>query len=177
MSTSHPSHAAADCNSDVTLRDGLAPDDDSAIRDIVASTGFFNPREIEVAVELVREGLARGDASGYRFLVASLDGRAIGYTCYGPVACTAASFDLYWIAVHADHRRRRIGRLLLLETERRIAAAGGERVYIDTSSRAQYAPTRRFYERHGYVCAALLPDFYARGDHRLIYSKQIVAAV
>ena len=29
----------------------------------------------------------------------------IGYVCYGPIACTVGSFDLYWIAV--DRRRAR----------------------------------------------------------------------
>jgi hypothetical protein len=44
-------------------------------------------------------------------------------------------------------------------------------VYIDTSGRAQYASTRAFYEKNGYVCEARLKDFYAPGDDRVIYSK------
>ena len=47
------------------------PDDIAAIRRIVASTGFFRPDEIAVAVELVEERLARGlEASGYHFVFA-----------------------------------------------------------------------------------------------------------
>ena len=59
--------------------------------------------------------------------------------------------------------------MALAETE--IVKAGGTRVYVDTSSRKQYAPTRTFYERVGYSKDALLEDFYAPGDGKVIYVK------
>ncbi|MBC7954450.1 MAG: GNAT family N-acetyltransferase, partial [Cytophagales bacterium] len=40
-----------------------------------------------------------------------------------------ASYDLYWIAVHAEHRGRGLGRRLASEVERLIADRGGTRVY------------------------------------------------
>jgi hypothetical protein len=52
-------------------------------------------------------------------------------------------------------------------------AAGGDRMYIDTSGRPQYAPTRAFYERNGFRCDATLRDFYATGDDRIIYVKMV----
>jgi hypothetical protein len=59
------------------------------------------------------------------------------------------------------------------EAERRIRDLGGLRVYVDTSGRAQYAPTRAFYERLGYLPAAVLDDFYAPGDPKVIYCKAL----
>jgi hypothetical protein len=44
-------------------------------------------------------------------------------------------------------------------------------MYIDTSGREQYAPTRAFYERMGYHQAACLADFYAPGDARVIFAR------
>ena len=44
-------------------------------------------------------------------------------------------------------------------------------VYIETSNREQYAPTRGFYLRCGYRQEALLKDFYAVGDDKVIYGK------
>ena len=157
----------------VQLRDTVLPADAAAVRDIVASTGFFHPPEIDVAVELVQEHLSRGSASGYLFLFAEHAGRVVGYTCYGPIACTVGSFDLYWIAVHHDHRGRGLGRYLLAATEERIARAAGRQVYIETSGRAQYAPTQHFYEACGYTRAAVLADFYAPGDDKIIYAKAL----
>ena len=158
---------------DPVFRYEVRPEDREHVRRIVASTGFFNPAEIDVAVELVHERLTRGAASGYHFVFLERDGEVLGYACYGPIAGTAASFDLYWIAVDHSIRRRGLGQLLMAETERLIHQAGGRRVYIETSRRSQYAPTRRFYERSGYRVEAMLKDFYAPGDDKAIYVKAL----
>lgn len=157
----------------VTLRDRVLPSDAQAVRDIVASTGFFYEPEIDVAVELIEDRITRGDASDYQFLFADMDGRTVGYACFGPIACTVGSYDLYWIAVRSDVRSQGVGRMLIEETERRIASQAGRAVYIETSSRAQYEPTRHFYERCGYRKEATLADFYADGDDKVVYSKRV----
>lgn len=160
----------------ITLRETVVHADLDSVREIVSSTGFFSAAEADVAVELVHEHLQRGTASGYHFLFAEREGRTIGYTCYGPIACTIGSYDLFWIAVHDDDRRHGLGKLLLKESEERIARAGGRRVYIETSGRAQYKPTQQFYERCGYRLEAVLADFYSTGDDKLIYSRALAGA-
>lgn len=159
----------------VTLRQDVLPADATRVREIVASTGFFHDHEIDVAVELVDERLGKGPASGYHFVFAECEGRVAGYACYGPIACTAHSYDVYWIAVHLDFQGQGLGRMLLAESERRIASAGGRRVYVETSGREQYAPTRRFYERSGYCREAVLTEFYGPGDDKVIYLKTVGA--
>lgn len=160
-----------------TLRFELRVGDEDAVRSIVESTDFFSPAEINIAVELVQERRAKGDASGYHFVFLDevQDGqfRTLGYTCYGAIDGTLSSYDLYWIAVADSLRGRGLGRVLLQESERRIAAAGGQRIYVDTSSRATYVPTRAFYERSGYLQEALLADFYAPGDGKVIFCKVV----
>jgi len=158
---------------DLLLRQTVADADRTAVREIVASTGFFTPAEVDVAVELVDERLARGPASGYFFLFADRPGQTIGYTCYGPIACTIGSYDLYWIAVHQSCRGQGLGRQLLEATEQSLRQVDGRRVYIETSSRDQYLPTRGFYERCGYRQDAVLADFYAPGDGKVIYVKAL----
>jgi GNAT superfamily N-acetyltransferase len=160
-------------SSQITFRDAVTPADRDIVRSIVERTGFFRPDEVDVAVELVDERLTRGDASGYHFVFAESGPITTGYACYGPTACTLGSFDLYWIAVDPQAQQHGIGRKLATEVEHRIAATGGRRIYIDTSGKLQYEPTRVFYERCGYECEARLVDFYAPGDDRLIYSKQV----
>ena len=149
----------------------LEPKDPERIHRLVGITGFFNEEEIRIARELAEERLAGGERSGYFFVMAEHYGRLAAYTCYGPIAGTANSFDIYWIAVHPDFQRRGMGRRLLRETERLIHASGGRRAYVDTSQRAQYASTRIFYENCGYRLEATLADFYAPGDGKAIYCK------
>jgi len=157
-----------------TYRTIVRPADRAWVRDIVTSSNFFSSEEIDVAVELVDEYLRSGEASGYHFLFADFAERVAGYTCFGPVPCTQSSYDLYWIAVHEDFRGQGLGLHLMQRTESLIAARGGKRVYIETSSRPQYDPTRGFYLRCRYRQAALLPDFYADGDGKLIYERRLL---
>lgn len=171
--TTDPATSQSPAAQHLPLRDAVRHADTDSVRAIVASTGFFAPHEIDTAVELVQEHLQRGAASGYHFIFADTDNEPIGYACYGPIACTVGSFDLYWIAVRAAFRGHGLGRRLLREAERRVAAAGGRRLYIETSSRPLYEPTRRFYERCGYRAEAHLSDFYSPGDAKVIYVRPL----
>jgi len=149
------------------------PEDLETVRRIVDSSGFFNPEEIEVAVELVAERLSKGEKSGYFFIFVESDGRTVGYACFGPIAGTQCSFDLYWIAVDQDFRGQSIGKELLKKSEEAILAMNGHRIYVETSSRSQYAPTRKFYRSNGYRLDASLKDFYAPGDSKYVYLREI----
>jgi len=155
----------------IGLRHEVRDEDLITVREIVESTGFFYPGEVDVAVELVDERLHRGDASGYFFAFVEMDGRTVGYSCYGPIACTASSFDIFWIAIHSDAQRHGMGKWLMSVTEELIFARGGTRIYVETSGREHYLPTRSFYDRCGYQKVAELPEFYGLDDSKVIYLK------
>jgi D-alanine-D-alanine ligase len=141
------------------------------VREIVASSGFFYREEIDVAVDLVRERLLKGLSSGYYFFFVELNGEVLGYACYGPIACTITSYDLFWIAVGQAARGLGIGQRVLQRVEEKIRHLGGSRIYVETSSRELYRPTHRFYRSCGYEKEAMIRDFYAPGDHKILYLK------
>jgi ribosomal protein S18 acetylase RimI-like enzyme len=143
------------------------------VRDIVTSTSFFSDEEADVAVELVQEHLHKGPAGGYLFVFAEVDGRTVGYACYGPVPCTLNTFDLYWIAVRPDARGRGLGRALLSRVEERLRGSGRAKLVAETSSRQQYAPTRDFYLACGFEEEARIRDYYAPGDDVLYFTKRL----
>jgi len=155
------------------LREEPTARDGAAVRELTAATGFFSDEEVAVAVELVDARLAQGLASGYRFLFADGNGGLDGYVCYGPIALTRSSFDLYWIAVRPGLQRTGLGRRLMEAAEDRARDLGATAMYVETSSRPQYEPTRTFYRRLGYRAAAELPDFYGPGDGQVIFAKQL----
>ncbi|MGK5094426.1 GNAT family N-acetyltransferase [Deltaproteobacteria bacterium TL4] len=155
----------------LTYREKAQPSDCAAIQKIVASSGFFCEDEVKIAVELVEERLAKGERSGYFFIFAEHYGEVIGYTCFGPIDGTLFSFDFYWLAVLEEWRGRGIGMELIQRTEQSIARSGGTRIYIETSSRDQYTPTRKLYLKTGYIEEAVIQDFYAPGDGKVIYTK------
>jgi GNAT superfamily N-acetyltransferase len=155
------------------LRRGANPTDPTAVEALVRATGVFSPSEVAVARELVEERLHRGAASGYEFLFAEDEAGLLGYACWGQIPCTERSYDLYWIAVRPERQGGGVGRRILSLAEEEIARAGGSRIYVETSTRAAYDPTRAFYERCGYARAATFDDFYAAGDGKAVYLKTL----
>lgn len=158
----------------ITWREDPKSGDAPAVERLAAESGFFNAEEIAVARELVEERLAKGPASGYLFLFAQDEsGRLLGYACYGPIAGTQASWDLFWIVVDRAARGQGIGGQILRETEKRAVRQGAAGLYVETSSREQYSPTRGFYMDRGYTVEAVLRDFYAPGDDKIIFVKRL----
>jgi ribosomal protein S18 acetylase RimI-like enzyme len=140
------------------------------IEEIVRATGVFSEAEVGVALELFDGSVNGGD---YEFIGAFDADTLIGYACFGLTPSTDRTYDLYWIAVHPRAQRGGAGAALMSEVERRLEACRARLVLIETSSRADYAPTRRFYDRLGYEEAARLRDFYAPGDDRVVLSKRM----
>ena len=58
----------------MNIRTELRPEDRAPLEKLLRATGFFNPQELEVALELVDERLTHGEKSHYRFLVLEGDG-------------------------------------------------------------------------------------------------------
>lgn len=157
----------------ITFRTEARPEDLSAVREIIESSGFFYDIEVPVALELVEDRLEKGNDSDYKFIFADLDGRTVSYACYGHIDGTVGSYDLYWIATHELMRGRGIGRLVLDEVHRAIKSLGGNLVIAETSSLDKYEPTRNFYLRAGYVNEAFIADFYRKGDGKVFFIKRI----
>jgi ribosomal protein S18 acetylase RimI-like enzyme len=141
---------------------------------LTRATGLFTEDEVATAVELLDESV--GGSADYHFVGAFDDGAAdalAGYACWGPTPGTTGTADLYWIAVDPAWQGKGVGTQLVREVERRLKADGCRLVVVETSSRAAYEPTRRFYERRGYTRAATIPGYYAPGDDLVIYTKDL----
>jgi ribosomal protein S18 acetylase RimI-like enzyme len=141
---------------------------------IVRATRVFREEEIAVAVELMEIAAKEKDQKDY-FIFSYVDEHGVvqGYYCMGPIPMTHSTYDLYWIAVHPQLQRKRIGRELLEHCESQVRAMGGSLIMVETSSQPKYEPTRRFYVRHQYQEEARIKDYYAHGDDLVIYSKHI----
>jgi Sortase and related acyltransferases len=141
---------------------------------LVEETGFFRPDEVDVAAELVQERLQKGEESGYYFCFADdPEGNLLGYVCYGPTPCTVGSFDLYWIVVGKGAQGRGLGAELDARTVEACRTMGGRKLYVETSGKELYQPTRAFYRKTGYREAAILKDFYDIGDDKVILEKDL----
>jgi ribosomal protein S18 acetylase RimI-like enzyme len=155
------------------------------LREILDATEVFRDDEVAVALELFDETFAAGPArapydpgdgvANYEFIGGfTRDTEQLaGYACYGATPGTDRTYDLYWIAVHPACQGTGGGTLLLEEVERRLRQREARLLIVETSSREEYAPTRRFYLSRGYEEAARLADYYAPGDARVIFAKRL----
>ena len=176
----------------------LAPDDRARVDEILRATGVFRAAEVDVGLELFDEAFGEGggfglDSAGYVFAGAFAEeltedrrpktearpklGRSLfGFACWGRTPETDATFDLYWLAVDPAAQGSGAGSVLMAEIERKVADDRGRMIVIEVSGAEHSGGARRFYEKHGYVAAAAVRDFYAPGDDRIIYTKRMPRA-
>jgi len=139
----------------------------ASVDQLLTENGIFRRREVLVAIELVQDRLAKGKDSEYRFVFADSESTLAGFVCYGEIT------DLYWIAIRNDCKGTGLGKELLLRAEQDALNSGARAMFIETSSRTDYAPAQRFYEKNGYSSTCTVHDFYDRGDHKIILSKTL----
>jgi ribosomal protein S18 acetylase RimI-like enzyme len=148
--------------------------DRGQIHDITSRAGVFNQEEIACVPAMFDEYLSYGtEASGYYFIVYREGNQVLGYAIYGPRDLTSGVFDLYWIAVDPNARRKSIGRNLLTFCEGSVREMGGRMLVAETSGSALYDSTREFYVRMGYIDEATVKDFYSPGDDLKIFVKRV----
>ena len=155
----------------MTVRD-LVAGDQTSVREALKDCGAFSEEEVRVAMEMVEGGL-KGD---YSLPAVEIDGKVCGYACIGRVPLTQAAWYIYWICVHPSMQRKGVGRALQVRIEQLVRQAGGTRLVLETSGRADYEASRRFYRAAGFTEAGRVPDFYKPGDDCVVYYKALEEA-
>jgi GNAT superfamily N-acetyltransferase len=151
---------------------GIKSEDRKSIEDLLRSTGYFYEFEIQTALEIADETLAKGsEISGYYWVKITDEDGVIAFANYGKNAFSTHSWDLYWIAVHQNSRNKKLGSVMLKAIEDDVKKLGGKILWIETSGRPLYASTEGFYRKNGYQLQASLKDFYGPDDPKQIYSK------
>ena len=163
--------AAAALPDAIRYRDTLDAADPSRIKALVESTRVFSAEEMKTAADLADWTLAGTDF--YRFIFAERDDELLGYTCYDRIPLSALSYDLYWIAVAPAARGTGLAHELMERTAAAARRDGGLWIFAETSSREPYAPARAFYLKSGFAEVARYEDFYALGDAKIMFRRQL----
>jgi D-alanine-D-alanine ligase len=147
--------------------------DRAAVLRFMEETKFFRPNEVVIAAEVYDDAIKQAGQGDYNSYVARVDGKTVGWVCYGETPCTLGTYDIYWLAVDPNCQGLGIGRKLMAFAEAGIKAAGGRIAIIETSGSEKYVSTQAFYLKVGYKEAARVDDFYAPGDPKIIYTKLV----
>ncbi|MFQ5441809.1 MAG: GNAT family N-acetyltransferase [Thermodesulfobacteriota bacterium] len=160
----------------LSIREVLGGDggaDRSAIVSIVKRCGNLSEEEKGCALELLDIYLDDGEDEGYFFRTAMLSGVPAGFICYGATPLAEGVFDIYWIVVDPDYRKKGVATNLLKDTEKRLAREGARLMMAETSGQSGYSPARSFYERNGFQEEARIRGFYKPGDDLVVYVKRV----
>jgi ribosomal protein S18 acetylase RimI-like enzyme len=156
----------------------VEPKDRDRVHELLVAVARFTEQEVQWAIELVDLALEHPERGEY--FVHVLDepdsGRnrmVQGYVCYGPTPLTDGVFDLYWIAVDPKQQGQGFGQVLLRFVENEVRRQRGRMLLIETSSKATYAPTLRFYQRSGYDEITRIKDFYRIEDDKVVFCKKL----
>lgn len=151
---------------------GIEKRDRPALKTILQAQEHFKPSEIIVALEIIDLALTQPDQDDYSICVAEgEEGDILGYICYGKAPLTDAVYDLYWIVVHPVFWNQGTGTFLLRYAEKDLKGRQARLLLIETSSLPPYETPRLFYLKHQYKELAKVKDYYAIGDHKLIFGK------
>ena len=140
----------------------------SAIKLILEDTDLFPPDMLDDMIE----PFLRGNEQQDRWLVCETetDG-VIGFSYTRAEELADSVWNLLAIGFRARYQASGFGTKLIEEVERSLA---GERILIvETSSLDVFAKTREFYETRGYEQEAVIRDYWADGEDKIVFRKRL----
>lgn len=130
----------------------------------------FVPNDIPAVTSVVRDALRENYPTSIYldihrwwregFLIADLEGHPVGFLA--AVLPANGQARILMLAVSAVYRGRGIGSLLMDAFLRNCEARGLRRIELEV--RVSNIDAIRFYQRHGFALAQVLPRFYTDGE-------------
>lgn len=86
---------------------------------------------------------------------------------------TQGTWNQLLIAVHPEHQGQGIGTQIMQLTEQILGEQGERVLLVETSGTEGFERTRAFYQKNGYEEEACIRDYYAEGDHKIVFRKAL----
>jgi ribosomal protein S18 acetylase RimI-like enzyme len=150
----------------MTIRPTQA-EDVPALIIVVDETGLF-PSDM---LQDMLAGFLSKTQSNEILLTSEMKGQAVGF-CYAvPEKLTDGTWNMLAIAVLPTQQGGGLGSAIAKELEHSLRTLGQRILIADTSGTEQFALTREFYRKCGYVEEARIRDFWAAGDDKVTFRK------
>lgn len=108
------------------------------------------------------------------WLTMEKDGIAVAVAYCAPERMTEGTYNLYLIAVHPDRQGQGIGSQLMNYIETMLLNKSVRILIVETSGFPEFEQTRKFYDQCGYAREAVIREFYAEGDDKVIFWKKLI---
>lgn len=149
-----------------------------AMLGLAVDTGLFTVKEAEDLLGSVLDSLANAELpEGHTAVVCREhpDGPAIGWSYFAPDQYAEHVWNVWWIGVCPNHHGAGAAQALLSHVERAAAASGARVIIIETSDQTALARARSFYTKLGYAERGRIPDFYATGESKVVFSRSLAS--
>ena len=154
-------------------------DDVEAIKVIAVETDMFSPEDVGFVDEMLGSALD-GALEDHCWLVhEDSAGAVIGAAYYAPEPFSDRMWNLYFISVTPDRQGHGIGGALIGRVEAQLRERGPDAaqvLIVETSSTDQYARTREFYPKRGFVEEARIRRFYGPDDDKVVFWKSLTSS-
>lgn len=145
-------------------------DDIPALKRIVEDTDMFPPEMLD---DMMAGYLT--DPECQDFWLTYDDNGPVAIAYCAPERMAEGTWNLYLIAVDPAHQGKGRGGAVMDHIEAALAGRGARILLVETSGLPEFARTRAFYDRCGYERAAVIRDFYAAGEDKVVFRKDLVA--
>ncbi len=154
-------------NNNVFVR-AMVRDDLGGVESVLDNSGLFPSAMLAAMAEPYLSG-----GSACIWLVAFADGQLEGFAFCEPERMTEGTYNLLAIAVSKVRQRAGVGAELVRHLEHWIRSNEGRLLLVETGSDPAYDAARRFYTREGFAEEARIRDFYAPGQTKVVFWKQL----
>ena len=139
------------------------------IKEILDSSELFPSEYLD---EMIADYLNNSESQEIWFAQFEAD-NPVGFGFCAPEKMTEGTFNLIAIAVRKELQGKGIGSALMQYLENLLQNEKQRILIVDTSSGENFAQTRQFYLKLGYTKAAVIPEFWAAGDDKVVFWKKL----
>ena len=107
------------------------------------------------------------------WLTCDADGQPVGFCYAAPEELALGTWNMRAIAVLPETQGSGYGAALTGHLEATLRERGHRILIADTSGTDDFAPTRAFYRKTGYIEEARIRDFWGKGDDKIVFWKSL----
>lgn len=144
--------------------------------DLAVRTGVFSPSDAEGLLGDVLDSLSAQELPEGHVAVAcraSTGEKILGWSYFAPDPYAEGVLNVWWIGADPLQHGCGVGSALLSHVETEARMSGIRVVVIETSDQPLLARAQAFYAKRGYTECGRIPDFYALGDAKVIFSRTL----
>ena len=145
-----------------------------ALRGILVNSGQFDEESIAHIMGDLDNYFEHPDHEIWLTALAD-ENNPVGFAYCAPEPVTLGTWNLLMIWVKSDYEGQGYGRSLVSAIEHELKDKQARLLIVETSQLPEFEAARAFYTKQGFTFAAEIQDFFAEGDHKLVYTKPVTS--